>query len=104
VDADRELDEAGERRREDVLARIRRLSSPARRRPPDLAALTTELDALLTELEPLDPALEDVLRQEWWRIELLHVGWTGKIPLLSRRLLESRLRRVHTISRVDGAV
>lgn len=100
MDVDRELDEAAERRREEVLARIRHLSAPAHGPRADLAALTAELDALLAELEPLDPALEDVLRQEWWRIELLHVGWTGRIPLLSRRLLASRLRRVHTISQV----
>ena len=99
MDGDLERDDLAEQRRDDLLVRIRRISRPESARHADLASLTTELDSLVTELEPLDPVLADVLRQEWWRLELLHVGWTGRIPLLSRRLVDSRLRRLRTIAR-----
>jgi hypothetical protein len=100
VDGDRRHDVAAEQRRDEILERIRWLSRPGGAAPPNLAALSTELDALVTDLETLDPALADVLRQEWWRLESLHVGWTRRIPILSRRLVETRLRRLHTIARV----
>jgi hypothetical protein len=100
VDGDRQRDAGAEQRRDEILERIRRLSKPRGARQANLAALSTELDALITDLEPLDPALADVLRQEWWRIELLRVGWTRRIPILSWRLVEIRLQRLHTIARV----
>jgi hypothetical protein len=93
-------DEPSARRRADLLDRIRRLTDEAAVHPAELRSLTSTLDSLITALEPLDPALSDVLRQEWWRLEMLNVGWVRRVPFVSRRLLDTRLRRLRTIARV----
>lgn len=95
-----EIDREQVRRlREATLERIIRASDRTAKRRSDPAVLVSKLDALITELEGIDPVLADELRQEWWELELLHVGWAARVPFVFHKLLERRLGRLNAIAR-----